>query len=758
MTPAEQVLDRLYGLLGEVVLLPIPLHGKAPRITNWNKIALADTNKYRQDLLSAAARGGNIGVLLGPASNRLLALDLDNDGLINQWLTRHPWLVDTLRSKGKRGCQFWLRLEADCQYPNGKAIHPLNENGKIIGELRLGGAGGAQSIIWGVHPEGMRYQIVVNKAPLLISLADLDELAPGLVWQESPGAHPASNPSATFDIWDRVIAYLDKCDPAVAGERGHDKTYGVLCQVICGFDLSPQQALDAANYYNQKCEPPWNEKELKHKVEDALKATANDSRGHLLQSKNEPPLSRRLEEDKAQREAAKSNGAYHQESHPAGTVDLEKETQERLKQYTSEQVSFPPPMRSEAFHGILGEVVKIMTKHCESSPEVLLLHGLVIVGNIMGRSAYVYGGGPKLFPNEFAVFVGETARGRKGTAYAMWEQLAELVNADWFSGCFSNQVQSGEGIVSRIRDERYGVPPGKKKKGEPLEEVLLDAGVSDKRLLILEEELSHVLKMAQRSGNTLSEVLRRAWDSPSVLRNDNKNSPQKATDPHVSFIGHITRDELLKVLNIIDLNNGMANRMLWCAARRTGDMPNAEFLNWKNHQTITEKLNEIFQQRYANTSKPALFSRSSDARNYWDQLYRKLNAQKLEGTMDAILARDTSHILKIALIFAVADSAQNIERQHLQAALAVIDFCRDSARWTFGQVTGNRLANLIYWELSRSPAGLTRSDITRDVCRGNTTKTQLDLALSTLVKNKLAKVTMEKGEKGHGIERWFAVR
>jgi hypothetical protein len=64
-----------------------------------------------------------------------------------------------------------------------------------------------------------------------------------------------------------------------------------------------------------------------------------------------------------------------------------------------------------------------MIQHCESSPEVLLLHELVIIGNILGRGAYVYGGGPQLFPNEYAVFVGETARGRKGTAYAMWDQL-----------------------------------------------------------------------------------------------------------------------------------------------------------------------------------------------------------------------------------------------------------------------------------------------------------------------------------------------
>jgi hypothetical protein len=413
-------------------------------------------------------------------------------------------------------------------------------------------------------------------------------------------------------------------------------------------------------------------------------------------------------------------------------------------------------MRVEAFHGIIGDIAQIMVEHCEASPEVLLLHGLVIVGNIVGRSAYVYGGGPQLFPNEYAVFVGDTARGRKGTAYAMWEHLAKRANPDWFDGCFSSQMQSGEGIVQRIRDARYGIPPGKKKKGEPLEEVLIDAGESDKRLLIFEAEFSHALKMEQRSGNTLSETLRRAWESPPSLRTDNKNSPLKASDPHISLIGHTTRDELVDTLKAVDLNNGLANRILWGAAQRTGDMPNAEFLDWKNHPKLIEKLKVIFGQRFPNINDPVRFTRESETKNYWDQLYRKLNSEKRSSTIDNVLARDTSHILKIALIFAITDLTQKIERQHLEAALAIADFCRDSARWIFGRATGNKLANNILAALRRSKAGLTRNDIKNDVCYRNTPKTQIETALAELAKNRLATMTLEEAKKGPRTERWFA--
>jgi hypothetical protein len=282
----EDVLDRLYELLGAAVLLPIPLGKKGPQFPDWPKLTFAES-KGSPALLEAVRRGGNVGVLLGPASGRLLALDIDRDELVAEWLARFPWLANTLRTKGKRGCQFWMKLEEGVLYPNGKAVYSLDEKNEIIGELRLGGASGAQSVIFGIHPEGMHYQIVAAKPPLIIALTDLDDLAPGLIFSDQQ-AEPApaklvTSPFPPTNILKRVERYLDTTDPAISGQRGHDTTFRVLCSVIGGFDLSPEDAWHAARYYNLRCEPMWSEKELKHKVDDALKATATESRGHLLQ-------------------------------------------------------------------------------------------------------------------------------------------------------------------------------------------------------------------------------------------------------------------------------------------------------------------------------------------------------------------------------------------------------------------------------------------------------------------------------------------
>ena len=47
---------------------------------------------------------------------------------------------------------------------------------------------------------------------------------------------------------------------------------------------------------------------------------------------------------------------------------------------------------------------------------------------------------------------------------------------------------------------------------------MVDPGEPDKRLLVVEEEYSVVLKVASREGNTLTEQLRKAWDGASSAR------------------------------------------------------------------------------------------------------------------------------------------------------------------------------------------------------------------------------------------------
>jgi hypothetical protein len=73
------------------------------------------------------------------------------------------------------------------------------------------------------------------------------------------------------------------------------------------------------------------------------------------------------------------------------------------------------------------------------------------------------------------------------------------------------------------------------------------AGGRDKRRLVLESEFAQVLKVLAREGNTLSPVIRNAWDGK-TLQTIAKNTPVRARDAHIAIVGHITKDELLRYI------------------------------------------------------------------------------------------------------------------------------------------------------------------------------------------------------------------
>lgn len=70
---------------------------------------------------------------------------------------------------------------------------------------------------------------------------------------------------------------------AVSGQKGHAATFGVACALVHGFALSIGEALPLMQEYNLRCQPPWSDAELHHKLHTAEKWDKHDKpRGHLL--------------------------------------------------------------------------------------------------------------------------------------------------------------------------------------------------------------------------------------------------------------------------------------------------------------------------------------------------------------------------------------------------------------------------------------------------------------------------------------------
>lgn len=85
-----------------------------------------------------------------------------------------------------------------------------------------------------------------------------------------------------MDLEERICRYLSKCDAAISGSGGHNTTFNVACILVNGFGLDATKALHFLQIYNQRCQPPWSERELIHKVESAINAQHSKPRGHLI--------------------------------------------------------------------------------------------------------------------------------------------------------------------------------------------------------------------------------------------------------------------------------------------------------------------------------------------------------------------------------------------------------------------------------------------------------------------------------------------
>ena len=280
-------------------------------------------------------------------------------------------------------------------------------------------------------------------------------------------------------------------------------------------------------------------------------------------------------------------------------------------------------------------------------------------------------------------------------------------------------------------------------------EVPDDPGVSDKRLLAVESEFASVLRVASRDGNTLSELLRRGWDGDD-LRTLTRNSPLCATRPHVSLLGHITKKELLRELTETSQANGWANRHLFVCVRRSKLLPHGGALSDIEAAALGEQVKvALLAARVRGELR-----RDEEANRMWEAVYPALTADR-PGMFGSITARAEAHVLRLSLLYALLDNAPTIQRPHLEAALALWQYCEDSARFIFGDATGDPVADAILTAL-RSNGKMTQTQIS-ELFGKNQKGGRIQQALTALLTASLVHTWQGESANGRPPTFWEAV-
>jgi hypothetical protein len=378
-----------------------------------------------------------------------------------------------------------------------------------------------------------------------------------------------------------------------------------------------------------------------------------------------------------------------------------------------------PVLDSTAAYGIIGEMGRLATKNSEADPIAVMGTALVWGGSMFGRSRGIAVGDSMHHARLFSSLVGSSSRARKGTSTEPVRKFfaaseAELVGKLPFPiestlKISAGPLSSGEGLIDAIRDRRDEQDAGE---------------VGDKRLLCIEGEFGSVLRSCQRQGNTLSTVLRVAWDGWK-LAPLTKHDKVSATDPHICIIAHITRHELQELLSAVDVWNGFANRFLWLAVRRQRLVPFPKPIADDDVRRVGRELARVIS--HAHSGRAAL-TMSSAAQRHWAHCYPELTHEHT-GILGAVTSRAEAQALRLALTFALFDSADQVERWHVEAALAFWRYAFDSAAYIFGAAEIDPVAQQIMAALGSGPR--TQTDINRHLS-GHQTKERLKAALEDL--------------------------
>ena len=410
-------------------------------------------------------------------------------------------------------------------------------------------------------------------------------------------------------------------------------------------------------------------------------------------------------------------------------------------------VSTWPSPDPAMFYGLAGDIVRVIEPHTEADPVALLTQLLVAFGSCIGRSAHFRAEADRHYGNLFAVLVGVSSKGRKGTSWGHIRRLMEAADPDWAGQRVASGLSSGEGLIWHVRDPIE--KQVKNKKTGEYETEIEDHGIADKRLLVQEGEFAGVLKVMGREGSTLSPLMRNGWDTGS-LQSMTKNSPARATGAHVSVVGHVTADELRRELSSTEAGNGFGNRFLWLCVRRSKELPEGGNLAEGALSALTYQMKTVMDA----AKQASEMKRDGDARAVWLTVYGELSAAQ-PGLFGAVTGRGEAQVMRLAMLYALLDGDDAIRRPHMIAALAVWEYVEASARLVFGDNMGDAVADEILRVLRSDAAGRTRDDLRQHFQR-NQSSQRIDQALGLLLEHKRIRVVKEQTG-GRPAERWFAV-
>jgi hypothetical protein len=344
---------------------------------------------------------------------------------------------------------------------------------------------------------------------------------------------------------------------------------------------------------------------------------------------------------------------------------------------TSRDELLRPVLPDEALHGLPGRVALKLSESTGADPASILGMFMTSFGNAIGRQPHVMFYGHDEPGLLFTLIVGKWARGRKGTAWNAVRKLFGQAEPEWSANRIESGLQSSEAMIEAVADSPNGDP----------------------RLLILETEFARFIA-AMSAQRKFASRMRTAYDGETLAARRVKQAPLISTQHMISIIGMITPGELLALMK---MSGGLESRMLYfysAPARKTRTDPfkiDESEINladevkeaighaWDSILLGTDPISAALAEMRGIAPKTK-FPIADDVVERWkDEIEPAIEdiADAVGEDYERYTARAQTHVVRLALLYALADGASEIDWPHVKAAMALTEFCMFSARRIF---------------------------------------------------------------------------
>lgn len=390
------------------------------------------------------------------------------------------------------------------------------------------------------------------------------------------------------------------------------------------------------------------------------------------------------------------------------------------KEKTSDLVTMvkSAPLPSACLTGWIKQYVDLLEPLSETSDAFNFACGLTLAGATLGRTVSARYISKSLHPNLYMMLVGAAGTSRKDTAIRLALEIpnyiAPPIRIHQAPFTVATDIGSAEGLIKLLQER-------------------------PNTLLYITEYQRLSQNAHRQSTGTIFTMLTSAWDTPVALQNITKGSPLEARFPFLSVLAAVQPGILASEMQQADIESGYATRWLFVPGVGKAARPEPPDIN---EQDAFELYEHILRRRKdyegATNGQGTKFYLSEQAKERWIHWYQQDRERVLASEdEDSMRSRLGVHVRKIALIYASLAGARAIELDHLEPAIAFVEWSWVHTRelmkgWGVG--LWSQVENRIEQVLRERP-GIQRRQL-QQLCRGRKwSSREFAMVLDSMLKN-----------------------